>query len=138
MTLLILFTSFYWIQRYSNSPGNLAWLFLFFGFDWKPELSGNMTTIGIICLLVSLITLIVNGFAAWKGITETVKKVVVACWTICLLLMLVNEIVAIVAYFSNSWESYNDVVGKKLILTFLALNMVELAFWVYGLLTIKY
>lgn len=41
-------------------------------------------------------------------------------------------------YFSNSWESYNDVIGKKLILTFLALNMVELAFWIYGLLTIRY
>lgn len=90
MTLLILFSNFYWIQRYSNSPGNLAWLFLFFGFDWKPQLTGNMTTIGVICLLISVITLIANGFAAWKGITETIKKLVVAFWTICLLLMFVN------------------------------------------------
>jgi hypothetical protein len=138
MTLLILFADFYLIQRYSNSPGNLTWLFLFFGFDWKPELKGNMTTIGVICLIVSVITLIANGIAAWRGITETIKKMVVGCWTVCLLLMLINEIVAIVAYFSNSWESYNDVVGKKLVLTFLALNVVEIGFWVYGLLTIKY
>jgi hypothetical protein len=138
MTLLILFTSFYWIQRYSNSPGNIGWLFLFFGFDWKDGLSSGMTTIGIISLSISLITLFANVIAAWKGITITIKKIVVGCWTVCLLLILINEIVAIATYFSNSWESYNDTVAKKLLLTFLALNMVELGFWIYGLMTLRY
>jgi hypothetical protein len=138
MTLLILFSSFYWIQRYSNSPGNLAWLALFLGFDWSKGLASSMTAIGLIGLSVSLITIFSNGIAAWKGITTTVKKVVVGCWTVCLLLILTNEIVAIVTYFSNSWISFNDVVAKKLLLTFLALNMVEFAFWIYGLMTLRY
>ncbi len=87
---MVLFMSFYWIQRYSNSPGNLAWVFLFFGFAWGSGFDSRMTTIGVLSLIISLITLISNGIAAWKGITTTVKKIVVFCWATALLLMVIN------------------------------------------------
>lgn len=139
MTLLILFASFYWIQRYSNSPGNLSWVVLFLGFSWTSAFSSQMITIGVISLVISLISLIANGIAAIKGITSTIKKLIIVCWALGLLLMITNEIIAIVAYFQNSdSSSYNDVMAKKLLQIFMAINMIELVLWVFGILTLKY
>lgn len=139
ITLFILFSAFYWVQRFSNSPGNLAWIFMFFGFAWTEQFGSKMTAIGTLCLIVSLITFLANGIAAWKGITTGTKKIVVGFWTVDLLLMFVNEIVAIAVYFQNSdTTSYNDVAAKKLLQTFLAINIIEFLLWIFGLLTLKY
>ena len=139
LTLFILFSAFYWVQRFSNSPGNLAWIFLFFGFAWSEQFGPKMTALGALCLTVSLITLLANAVAAWKGITIGTKKIVVGCWTLDLLLMFVNEVVAIAVYFQNSdTSSYNDVAAKKILQTFLAINVIEFLLWIFGLLTLKY
>ena len=102
MSLLILFASFYWIQRYSNSPGNIVWALIFLFIEWNSSYKTNMIAIGLLGLSVSLITLAVNSVAASKGITTMVKKVIVFGWALGLILMFVNEIIAIAAYMQNS------------------------------------
>ncbi len=87
MNMLILFAPFYWIQRYSNSPGNIAWVFLFFGYDWNSAYKSILIILGAITLLISLLTLLANAVAGLSGITTFVKRMVVGCWTLCLVLM---------------------------------------------------
>lgn len=42
-------------------------------------------------------------------------------------------------YLSNSdKESFNDLVAKKLLQTFLPINALDAIFWIYGLLTLAY
>ena len=78
---MTLFFPFHWIQRYSNSPGNLVWPFVMV-VDWPWR--GNLTYVIMILMLLSvgasLFTFIANWFAMWKGITVFVKKLVVVCW----------------------------------------------------------
>jgi hypothetical protein len=139
MALMILFMPFYWIQKYSNSPGNLVWSFLFFGLNWNSNYESKMSAIGVLCLIISALTLISNGIAYWRGITVTIKKIVIGCWAIALLLMCVSEIIAIVAAFQSSDPStYNDVAANKLLQTFLALNIIEFILWIFGLMTLNY
>lgn len=37
LAFMIIFLPFHWIQRYSNTPGNLVWIFLLFGFGWSSQ-----------------------------------------------------------------------------------------------------
>ena len=106
---LILFGPFFWVQRYSNSPGNIVWIFMFFLFTWNPSYSTMMTVIGVIAILVSGITLAINLVAAVTGITSSIKKAVTFCWGIGMVLMLINEIIAVATYIQNSkYSSYKD------------------------------
>jgi len=90
MSLLILFSSFYWIQRYSNSPGNIVWALMYLLVEWNPAYKTNLIVIGLLGLLVSLVTLGVNTVAAFKGITTMVKKIIVFGWALGLIIMFIN------------------------------------------------
>ena len=87
---LVLFGSFFWMQRYSNSPGNVVWAFMFFGFAWNPAYNTEMTILGVLTALLSLITLLINILAAATGITSGIKRVIVLSWTVSMIIMLVN------------------------------------------------
>ena len=135
---LILFGPFFWVQRFSNSPGNIVWIFMFFLFTWNPSYSTLMIVIGVITILVSLITLIINLIAAATGITSSIKKAVTFCWGTGMVLMLINEILAVATYIQNSkYSSYKDMEAKKVLLLFVIINIVELVFWGFGLYTLK-
>lgn len=90
INLLILFASFYWIQRYSNSPGNIAWTFMFLPLTWNSPYSSQMIAIGVLSLIVTVITITVNAIAAFNGITTLIKKIIVISWSLCLIIMLVT------------------------------------------------
>lgn len=90
LSLMILFLSFYWVQRYSNSPGNFVFFLMFVSYYWNPSFFGQMVTIGVLCLVVTLLTLLVNAVAGIKGITTGMKKVIVVFWIIGLLVMIIN------------------------------------------------
>lgn len=90
MDMLILFASFFWIQRYSNSPGNIVWVFMFFGGDWNSAYKSVLIILGVISLAICLVTLAANLVAGVYGITKCVKKVIVGCWTVSLILMFVD------------------------------------------------
>ena len=135
---MILFGPFFWVQRYSNSPGNVVWIFMFLLFSWNPAYTTLMTVIAIIAIIISLLTLTINLIVALTGITTTIKRAVSICWAIGMILMLVNEVIAIAAYIENSkYSSYKDMEAKKVLLFFVILNIVELVFWGFGLYTLR-
>jgi hypothetical protein len=106
---MILFGNFFWVQRYSNSPGNIVWVIMFFSFSWNPNYSTLMIMIGILSLLICLATLGINILAFFIGITSAMKRAIVVCWTVCMIVMLINEVMAIATYMSNSkYQSYQD------------------------------
>ena len=111
---------------------------MFFLFTWNPSYSTLMIVIGVITILVSLITLIINLIAAATGITSSVKKAVTFCWGTGMVLMLINEILAVATYIQNSkYSSYKDMEAKQVLLLFVIINIVELVFWGFGLYTLK-
>ena len=106
---MILIGPFFWVQRFSNSPGNVVWIFMFFLFGWNPNYKTLMLIIGILVILVSAITLGVNIVAGVMGISSGIKKALMACWGVGMIIMLINEVIAIAAYIENSkYSSYND------------------------------
>ena len=77
-------------QRYSNTPGNSVWVFLFFGFGWTSYFQGGLITIGVFNLLISLSSLIVNLVPlVTGGITSKMKKILFIQWIVALVLMLI-------------------------------------------------
>jgi hypothetical protein len=90
INLLVLFASFYWVQRYSNSPGNVTWAFMFWGFAWNAAYANSMHLIGALALAITIITLLVNLVAGGTGITTGIKKAIIICWAICLVLMFIS------------------------------------------------
>lgn len=87
LALLILFLPFFWIQRYTNSPGNISWIFLFFAFQWNHAYKSILIILGSVSLTISVLTLLMNAVAGLYGITRGVKRGIVGCWTVCLVLM---------------------------------------------------
>lgn len=83
---MILILPFHWVQRYTNTPGNLVWLFLFFGFTWTLNYQIPMLIEAVIAIVVSVLSFGVNTFAC-KGITTTIKKYIVIVWIFTLILI---------------------------------------------------
>ena len=53
--------------------------------------------------------------------------------------MLICEIIAIGIYLGNSdLSGFEDIVAKKLLQTYLPVNVIDGLFWIYGLLTLAY
>ena len=103
-------------QRYTNTPGNAVWIFLFFGFNWSHLFAGSLITIGIFNLIISLSSIVVNVLPFFIGITSRIKKVLLFQWLGALGLMVICEIIALAVFLSNSDAiSFNDVVAKKLL-----------------------
>ena len=122
---LILFGPFFWVQRYTNSPGNIVWVFMFFGFSWNGAYGTMMIFIGILALLVSLASILVNAIAGFTGITSSMKKAVTITWTAGMVVMLINEVLAIATYMQNSkYNGFIDLEAKKLLLLFVIINGV--------------
>ena len=95
IVFLILMLPLFWVQRFTNSPGNLAWvsLFLLRGIEWKQDYRYTLLGAGGVVLLVSLITLSLNIVAALKGITTCMKSTLKCFWIIDLLLLAAVQIV---------------------------------------------
>ena len=109
MNGLILFGPFFWIQRYSNSPGNVVWIAMFFLYNWNPAYRSLMIVIGIICILISLATLLVNIVAGVAGVTSGIKRAVTVVWAVGLIMMIINQILTIATYMQNiKFSSYID------------------------------
>lgn len=100
ITLLVLTLPLLWIQRFTNSPGNLVWpgLFLFFVRQWQGTFDSIMLLIAGLAVIVSALTFIANIFAGFKGTTTGIKKFIKFSWIFDLVLMLVNEGLAVFAF----------------------------------------
>jgi len=86
---MIILLPFHWIQRYSNTPGNLVWIFIFFGFSWTSKYRLPMLIEGIIFAAISGMSFFIN-LVACKGITTQMKKLIVIEWIFALILMIVG------------------------------------------------
>ena len=89
LAFMIVFLPFHWIQRYSNTPGNLVWILLFFGFGWTSQFKISLLIEGVIYAFISAMTFGVNVFAC-KGITTQMKKIIVIEWIFSSILMIVG------------------------------------------------
>lgn len=76
-------------QRYSNTPGNAVWIFLFFGYSWTQAFSGSMIVIGVFNLLITLSSIAVNIIPFFAGLTSQMKKGLLFQWLGCLVLMII-------------------------------------------------
>lgn len=89
-------------QRYTNTPGNAVWIFLFFGFGWTHLFAGSLITIGIFNLIITLSSVIVNLVPFLTGMTSRMKKILLFQWLGALGLMVICEVIALAVYLSNS------------------------------------
>jgi hypothetical protein len=138
MAFMVILLSFHWIQRYSNTPGNIVWIFLFFGFGWTATYNVSMIVLGVICAVISFSSLAVNLLAC-KGITTSMKKIIVVQWVFSLILMLVAEVLAIVVYLKKDHNDvFADNIAYKLLQTFICVNLLDMLFWLWGYLTLEY
>lgn len=75
LSVMTLFGPFDWALRYTNAPGNLVWPFLFFA-PWESAFRGSYVTVGILTLLITICTFIVNALPLAGGLTITKKKII--------------------------------------------------------------
>lgn len=135
---MIILLPFHWIQRYSNTPGNLVWVFIFFGFSWTSKYRLPMLIEGIIFAAISGMSFFINLIAC-KGITTQMKKLIVIEWIFALILMIVGEILAIVIYLQDQKEQdFSSIIANKSLQTFICVNILDLMFWLWGYLTLEY
>lgn len=89
LAFMIILLPFHWIQRYSNTPGNIVWVFIFFGFSWTAKYRLPMLIEGIIFATISGMSFFINVIAC-KGITTQMKKFIVIEWILALILMIIG------------------------------------------------
>ena len=98
-----------------------------------------MIVIGIFNLILSLSSILVNIAPNFIGISSRMKKILLFQWIGGIVLMAICEIIALAVYLGNSDASdFNDIVAKKLIQTYLPINIIDGIFWIWGLLTLAY
>jgi hypothetical protein len=73
-------------KRFSNSPGNFVWFWLFFAWDWHEAIDQYMEWIGIIYLIITISSILMLVLELMKGLTTTVKRIIFIQWILCLVL----------------------------------------------------
>ena len=129
----------YWIQRYTNGPGNLIWSYMFFTINWiyVPVVQNFFTIIGVAYLLISIITLILN-LVSRKADSPTFSKYLSYWWKLAIIIMFVFEGFAIAKFLSNDFrETFYDIGAKKMLIIFIIGNILDILFWGWGLLTLR-
>lgn len=79
LSLMILFMPFYWVQRFTNSPGSAVWPFLFFTFASQTSHVAIMAIIGVLALTSNILTWSTNGLALLNGVSTILKKILWVC-----------------------------------------------------------
>lgn len=90
IVLMILLLPLLWVQRYSNSPGNIIWAIFLLKVvvQWGTPFHWTILAIAGAILIQSLFTLVINIVAGCKGVTTTVKSWVKCAWIFDLILIL--------------------------------------------------
>lgn len=90
LSLMIFTLPFFWVQRFTNSPGIIVWPIILFVQSFKTTDTVMNELIGIIGILVNLMTWSTNGLALLFGVSTTIKKAIVACFIAGIFLTGVN------------------------------------------------
>lgn len=127
-----------WGQRYSNSPGNLVWPPMFLPFPWTDNFKVYMLIIGIATASISVITLLANLPSLIKTSTTT-RKLIHFGWIFGIIVHFLLEALAIFKYFTaGSSTEYEDVHAKNTLIVFIAVNAIDLLFWMWGMKALDY
>jgi hypothetical protein len=138
LSVITLFGPFDWALRYTNAPGNLVWPFLFF-LPWESSFQGSYVTVGILTLLTTVCTFVVNALPLAGGLTVMKKKIIHSEWIAALVTMGICEIIVFATYIAGAdANSFIDFTAKKLAQTYLPINLIDALFWIWGLMTLKY
>ncbi len=76
--------------RYTNSPGNMVWVFLFFSFDWSAMFKSFYIPIGVINLLITIANLSVNLVYKISNFNPNIRKPIFLIWIGSLFLMFIT------------------------------------------------
>lgn len=102
IAIAILVLPLLWVQRFSNSPGNLVWpvFFLYYAFAWKRNYGWTFISIALLTLAISLLTLVTHLWVGCKGVTTCTRSFMSCSWITNLFLMVAAEVVAVLLYAS--------------------------------------
>ena len=137
--LAVMVFKIFWIQRYTNGPGNLTWSYMFLTISWAtvPYTKPLFVGIGVTYLIISIITLILN-LASRRANRAFFTRYLKIWWIAAMVIMLVFEVLAAVKlYFSDFTEKYYETGAKRMLYIFLIGNLIDLMFWGWGLLTLR-
>jgi len=67
------------------------------------------------------------------------KKCLIVSWVITILLMIVAEVFAVLTYINIREETdFLGMVAQILLEIFIAINLIDLTFWLFGFLTLRH
>lgn len=115
LSVMILFMPFFWVQRFTNSPGSAVWPFLYFLYAYQTRYTTLMMLIGFIALISNILTWTVNGLALINGVSTTLKKIIWVCFIISLSSAIVNEVMALIVVFLVPSSNFNKILVKSMI-----------------------
>ena len=90
LTLTILIANLFWMQRYTNSPGNIAWLFMIFvTIPWESYSAKNFfIIIGAVYAFISITTLLVHATSLCDGVTIQKRRLMKRWWIFYIVIMI--------------------------------------------------
>ena len=136
--LMILFMPFFWVQRFTNSPGSAVWPFLFFIFASQTSHVVIMVLIGLLSLISNVLTWSTNGLALLNGVSTTLKKILWVTVIISLVFTVICEIMALFIVFTVPTVDFKHTLVKSMLESFLLVNFVDLVFWFFGMMSLNY
>jgi hypothetical protein len=103
MNCLIVVSLFYFTQaqeprRFSTSPGNFVWVWLFLAWKWAKDIEWYMKAIGLTYAIITSTSVATLLLELAKGLTTSVKKILIAQLIFSLVLTGLTEIFAIVSH----------------------------------------
>lgn len=134
---MILSLPFYWVQRFTNSPGVIIWPVLLFTYA-KTAYGTIKGIMGVLAVITCLVTWLTNIFAFTNGVTTTIKKFLVVGFVIGLAFTAINSLLSLVGALSITGTTLDDKFSKLLLLSFMLTNSIDLAFWLLGLMSLQY
>jgi hypothetical protein len=141
---MVLLLPLLWVQRYSNSPGNIIWAIFLLKvvMQWPTAFRWTIAALAAAVFLQTLLTLVVNLVAGCKGVTTTIKSVVKCAWIFDLLLLVGTEVVVVGVYMNSRegghFAGFDGTQTRVVLEAFMLINLVDLVFWLYGLQTLDY
>jgi hypothetical protein len=138
LSLMIMFMPFFWVQRFTNSPGSAVWPFLFFYFAGQTIDTLIMVLIGLLTVASNILTWSTNGLALLNGVSTFLKKLMWVCFIISLVFTGVSEILALIIVFSMPKVDFTRTLIKSMLEIFVFVNFIDLLFWFLGLMSLNY
>lgn len=102
LSLLTFFTKYDFGIRYTNGPGNLTWVFLFFSFTWTAHFKSFFILAGVINLLITIVMLSTNVVHMVTGFSASLKKIIYIAWVASLVAMIIAEVIVFMGYVSGA------------------------------------